>query len=1054
MSSVSQTPSRKRKQPHPSPPPAASPPPDSIPASKSTAKTKSFRAECALSLEGTLFGGYTLGVAGSHVRSVLRSVNSRDVAPWMGLDIEFPLGASAEDDGFGTVHSPQDRLYDTQPYQFLRVLVKFPRGGFSFSYGLLDSSARHRFPGAKKDPLLLDVFINDGAEVTVEGLGMPFANSDHPEIEGWLNRFEPVANGMTLIDVFNQRNFTIVVDHGEEYFVKHWNEANLRPPFSYPYGTNHSWDEDRFPSQIHDNKGRQFLPAWTYSDDNAHLAAMSQSQVQDRWWLHEAAVEISRQKLPAYFIKPDQADGDRAHLAIIPLPEDFRNSYDSAWRQLTSNSYPLKLDLYKGAESVTWDAKIQDRDKSIRDLHSKHGIKKTDLAKRRVDSVSMFHPEAAPSNPLAFPGIAPPTMVQGKLVVSAEMELRMKIHRLLFLGTGFWPILKVARTQPPADNNMVAQMPSPLPMVNLLNITDDAYTEALLEEILLADRPSFRKYLAQRPLGLGVITGAPGFGKTTALALGTLAMSASIGKVYGSAPTHVATDNFAARLCTMTERVTERYNSGKQGVAHVRRKLVVRAYKEHEEYAALRHLLEHPLDSDNALHDLDWNETPEWKLNLSTTFWLLVCLRSPGVRELHADDSVTLHELQDHIDKREDLDRLRAVAVGDIGWDDYTNGTTTPKEALEDLLRCIITAADIICTPPSLSHTDPRLNMWKNCEARGIAVDDAASMARPDLYCIWGNTLLPCLMAGDGKESAPRVLALKSNDGAGNAINRFGLDAMVSGLLWFKRTAWPVFRLRTQLRMAVGLFEVCQREVYRDLAFNHGPDTDISLPCHGTGRALESYINTKYPDVKPAQTGTFQPLFVHCKGAGAFTDPITSSKWSYDQVEIALDFLSDFVMTANVDPSHLAIITPYQANVEAIKHMRNKAMYKALSPMRPAATVDSFQGQESDISVLIMGNTNKSGVDFAAERVNIMLSRQRSGLLIFGDINSAGKARNKKVYHMMKSLNPKLKPYFPRATPFQNVQKWLLGSGRVATVQVKSEKSGLEGKIEPDKQSE
>lgn len=206
---------------------------------------------------------------------------------------------------------------------------------------------------------------------------MPFVNSDHPKIEGWLNRLEPVANGMTLIDVFNQRNFTIVVDHGVEYFRKNWN--NLGPPFSYPYGTNHSWDEDRFPSQIHDNKGRQFLPARTYSDDNAHLAAMSQSQVQDIWWLNEAAVDISRQKLPAYFVKPDQSDGDEAYFVIIPLPPDFRKRYNSAWRQLASSCYPLKLNLYKGAESVTWDAKIQGRDKSISDLNIKHAIKNTDL---------------------------------------------------------------------------------------------------------------------------------------------------------------------------------------------------------------------------------------------------------------------------------------------------------------------------------------------------------------------------------------------------------------------------------------------------------------------------------------------------------------------------------------------------------------------------------------------------------------------------------------------------------------------------------------------------
>lgn len=105
----------------------------------------------------------------------------------------------------------------------------------------------------------------------------------------------------------------------------------------------------------------------------------------------------------------------------------------------------------------------------------------------------MFDPDASPTSDV--------------LVVSAEVELRMKIHRLLLLGTGFWPILKVALKQPPADDNVIAQMPYPLPMVSLLDITDDTYIEALLEEVPLADRARFRKYLAQRPLRLGIISG-------------------------------------------------------------------------------------------------------------------------------------------------------------------------------------------------------------------------------------------------------------------------------------------------------------------------------------------------------------------------------------------------------------------------------------------------------------------------------------------------------------------------------------------------------------------
>ncbi|PKK44321.1 hypothetical protein CI102_12918, partial [Trichoderma harzianum] len=60
-----------------------------------------------------------------------------------------------------------------------------------------------------------------------------------------------------------------------------------------------------------------------------------------------------------------------------------------------------------------------------------------------------------------------------------------------------------------------------------------------------------------------------------------------------------------------------------------------------------------------------------------------------------------------------------------------------------------------------------------------------------------------------------------------------------------------------------------------------------------------------------------------------------------------------------------------------------------ISDMRPAATVDSSQICEADIVVAIPGTTEVVGPGFTTDehRFNVMLSRQKSGLLIFGDIN-------------------------------------------------------------------
>lgn len=53
--------------------------------------------------------------------------------------------------------------------------------------------------------------------------------------------------------------------------------------------------------------------------------------------------------------------------------------------------------------------------------------------------------------------------------------------------------------------------------------------------------------------------------------------------------------------------------------------------------------------------------------------------------------------------------------------------------------------------------------------------------------------------------------------------------------------------------------------------------------------------------------------------------------------------------------------------------------------MQPPTTVDSFQGQENDVVVVVMGTASpKPGPGFTSDsqRLNVMLTRQQCGLVI------------------------------------------------------------------------
>lgn len=147
----------------------------------------------------------------------------------------------------------------------------------------------------------------------------------------------------------------------------------------------------------------------------------------------------------------------------------------------------------------------------------------------------------------------------------------------------------------------------------------------------------------------------------------------------------------------------------------------------------------------------------------------------------------------------------------------------------------------------------------------------------------------------------------------------------------------------------------------------------------------------------PAPKGKLYPIFVHCQGSRVFVDQQTLSKRCPDQVKIALDLLAEAVKTKKIDPARAVCLAPYKANVMLIESMRKRREYEHLQSMPVASTVHSFQGQENDVAVVVMGTAHpRPGPGFTsnAQRFNVMLSRQKSALIIVGDINVAqGSAR-------------------------------------------------------------
>ncbi|KAL7809835.1 P-loop containing nucleoside triphosphate hydrolase protein [Trichoderma aethiopicum] len=974
--------------------------------------------------------------------------------------------------------SPFMSMGTVMPSDKFRIHVRFPREGCTYTFEDASMPVSDRFPdarGREKGFTVIRASLADQARVTVYGFGMPFANANDPEVQGWLNENKPITDGLTLLDVIRQRTFYFVVRLYVAVAATRFS-IDTMPPFAYPYGTDQGWNVSRFKELIKANKGGQFLAAYSHDDDNHHMTAVNQSNVQDAMWLDDAAIKIAATKFPAYFVRPDSgaptADTDR-FFVVVAMRKGFREEHDAVWHRLTgSKTFLLYLyDNPDGTEpDAKWECKIVNRPAIKRHETAMHELvllvrrpKRADMnpnyvvkdfgdreeaddalkqgiehwhhvslcldaglkdCKRRVEAVSLFHPLAEPSNPFRW-GLPDPTMPARRqqalkdeekanlALVMAQLRDRMELHRALVRGNGFYDwmtkkdgtgsIFDATSSLSLADTDVTCRR---LPCVNFLEFGDTVRADAIVNEALPIDRARFRAYLSNRPLGLGIIAAGPHTGLKTAAAAATAAMVERYGRVLCSAPVDAHLDKFAAYLDTRTRAMTEACNRSREqsGPNRYRHRLVIRAYHLDDEVDAFNALLRDPTLGNRAAPE-EWGHTSQWKLHLSLAFWFLAVLGSPAVRELHPDDSRDLWDLRHQIDSTEpELERLRDVATGVTTWERYEQEGLVPNKTIELYLLRLLPYVNMLCVTPAESEDIAIYRAWKTRVARGIVVD-AATMNRADLYCVWGNTFLPCFLFGNPGRSA----LTKDNDG--NFLNRFASSGSISALLFLQATCIPVYRLTTQLRMGNGLFDMISGIVYKGVRHVYASSCNVANASFEVGRALENYIQEKYPSKSP------------------------------DQVRIALDFLVDLLKAKpTIQTSQITIIAPYAANVDLINYMLRKPLYKAaLESIPPPSTADSFQGQENDIVIV--------------QLLYVMLTRHRCGLVVDkakgedkGKDKSKGKGKGKAKADVksvpVEGSNGEI--YCTRTTALRQVHEEFHNSGRVLVIPVNKKQKAAE----------
>lgn len=163
---------------------------------------------------------------------------------------------------------------------------------------------------------------------------------------------------------------------------------------------------------------------------------------------------------------------------------------------------------------------------------------------------------------------------------------------------------------------------------------------------------------------------------------------------------------------------------------------------------------------------------------------------------------------------------------------------------------------------------------------------------------------------------------------------------------------------------------------------------------------MGTYLRDRFRELAPARDGKMEPVFINCEGTRTYKDEVTGSRWNTGQVTLALDLVADFVKITQTNPTKIAIIAPDEANVVMIGQFLKRPEYSVLAGMGAPATVEAFQSREADIAVAVMGTTRsgKTAGPWSTSdknRLNVLCSRQRCGLLLVGDTFVTGRMEDR-----------------------------------------------------------
>ncbi|KAM0365139.1 hypothetical protein ACHAPK_010045 [Fusarium culmorum] len=881
----------------------------------------------------------------------------------------------------------------------------------------------------------------------VIGFGTPF-HGVNTTVDGYVNQDHQICGVASLSEILQRKDFTLLAKETQiDPFIL--NLEAPRTPQTFGYGEVHTWDMTRYGRQVPELIGDAFSPSVRLENANERDTALTQMHVQDR--IGEESAKKTNQFVcllePNKVFEPKHWRAARRalHGDASKLEITFKSSKDMAG-SVTWEAFHLTFASSDHLSGVNLNRRLallltrpEENSRGHKFCPASYlDYRGTDKKLRRSTvtlrcHLSLRNEELRVSaiNRLSGQEISPSTMKGDPCASSMQA-----IFNELLVGNDFWSLQK---------QGVNFQLPS----IDLFSGIPTDVRDACLNQVFEDDKERVQQYFGKLYLGLGLVSGPPGTGKShlASIVVTLLCFNKSIKKVYVAAASNGATDNIAERINTMAQMIT-----GTLLRSDVKQLMVLRGYSLSIEVEnCTLALLGKPFKD-----DVIWNPSP-WKFSRSLCWWTLRALGSETVPQLDADNNIELRDLHQRLSsiaapssndpEFSNFRQLVRLAKGLESPFDYERIVThgSHKKTLIQLMELVVGCADVIATTPATS-TSPIYRSFNDEKARAVVFDEAATMFCSDGLLVYGNTPRPMVAIGDPKQLAPNLTTAfellrgnqRKHDRRNNKrppvsdrvpTNRFAQFAKISWLSWFIHLGWPVFHLYTQHRMAEGLFDLSLNSVYRTLV----PHFKYSPLCHpnnfSLGPKVEEYLKTEYR-LQPSPENTLQPVFFNCVNCPCRGYPDNLSRLNPRRADVIAKFLVKMIRELKLPTEDIVVLTPYRANIGAIgRRFRKEPELEGVE----FTTFNRFQGREAQIVVLSLCVNEETGPLFVAEErsLNVALTRQRSSLLIFGDIDT--RAKPHKYYDTAQNVDKEESRINPHV--FEHVFGMIGASGRIVRME-------------------